>query len=201
MQLLHDRDFKAHGLLAVLGMSAPDRERLARAANRKCAPSSTTGSRLYPLRIYVAFGFAPATSRRVHLPDGLPGPLQDEGLTGGEDVRFEIGHRAYTTRSLGCLPRPGKDLRESSSDRLRPASSSGWGCIDLGLTDLGGSRGGPARLRWARPCPPTSWTRDCLAWWWRKTQGLVSVLRPDLRPQRPRFRGRSRHRLPHHRVP
>jgi len=104
VQLTHDADFRHHGLLAVLGMgSAPG---ITNVLARAAADAMT---HVRAVRVYnggadytryeapVAFGFSPAT-----LLDELthPAVLFTKGrfraappLTGGEDVRFEVGRQ------------------------------------------------------------------------------------------------------------
>jgi saccharopine dehydrogenase (NAD+, L-lysine-forming) len=102
MQLLHDGDFRRHGLLAVLGIgSAPG------IANVLARAAADPLPRLRAIRIYnggadytryrapVAFGFAPATV----LEEFTQPPIVFEKgrfratppLSGGEDVLFDVG--------------------------------------------------------------------------------------------------------------
>jgi saccharopine dehydrogenase (NAD+, L-lysine-forming) len=212
MQLLHDRDFKRHGLLAVLGMgSAPGIVNvLARAA-------ADPLRKVRAIRIYnggadhtryeapVSFGFAPAT---VLDEFTLPPMVFTRGrfksvkpLTGGEDVRFAVGRQRvhYSLHSeVATLPLAygAKGLRECSFkiaydpvlvERLKLL-------IDLGLTERKkGPRGVAPRdvlldcFKALPPPPDFIDDRDCLAVVveGEDAKGLVSV-RYDLTscPQR-----------------
>lgn len=188
MQLLHDRDFKSRGLLAVLGMgSAPGIVNvLARAAAEPLR-------KVRAIRIYnggadytryeapVAFGFAPAT---VLDEFTLPPMVFTRGrfkaerpLTGGEDVRFGVGRQRvhYSLHSeVATLPLTygDKGLRECFFkiaydpvlvERLKLL-------IDLGLTDRKKGRRGVAPRDVLLDCfkalpPPPDFVddRDCLA--------------------------------------
>lgn len=104
VQLTHDADFRHHGLLAVLGMgSAPGITNvLARAAadpltHVRAVRVYNGGADFTRYETPVAFGFSPAT-----LLDELtqPAVVFTKGrfrsvppLTGGEDVRFEVGRQ------------------------------------------------------------------------------------------------------------
>jgi len=104
VQLTHDADFRRHGLLAVLGMgSAPGITNvLARAAadpmtHVRAVRVYNGGADFTRYKTPVAFGFSPAT-----LLDELtqPAVVLTKGrfrsvppLTGGEDVRFQVGRQ------------------------------------------------------------------------------------------------------------
>lgn len=212
MQLLHDRDFKSHGLLAVLGMgSAPGiMNVLARAAAEPLRKVRAIciyngGSDYTRYEAPVAFGFAPATV----LDEFTLAPMvftrgrfkAATPLSGGEDVRFAVGRQRvhYSLHSeVATLPLSyaDKGLREcffkiaydpSLIERLKLL-------IDLGLTDRKKGPRGVAPREVLLDCfkalpPPPDFIddRDCLAVVveGEDHQGSVSV-RYDLtsRPQR-----------------
>jgi saccharopine dehydrogenase-like NADP-dependent oxidoreductase len=188
MQLVRDREFRRHGLLAVLGMgSAPGIVNvLARAAADRLR-------KVRAIRIYnggvdhtryeapLAFGFAAATV----LEELTQPPMvftrgrfkAEKPLSGGEDVRFEVGlqrvhlslHSEVATLPLSYAD---KGLRECFFkiaydpvlvERLKLL-------IDLGLTDKRrGPRGVAPRdvlldcLKRLPPPPAFVDDRDCLA--------------------------------------
>jgi saccharopine dehydrogenase-like NADP-dependent oxidoreductase len=188
MQLLHDAEFRRHGLLAVLGMgSAPGIVNvLARAA-------ADGLSRVRAIRIYnggadytryqapVSFGFAPATVLEEFTQ---PPIVFEQGrfratppLSGGEDVLFDVGlqrvHRSLHSE-VATLPLSYRErgIREccfkiaydpTLVERLKLL-------IDLGLTD---KRRGPRGVAprdllldcFKRLPPPPDFVddRDCLA--------------------------------------
>jgi saccharopine dehydrogenase-like NADP-dependent oxidoreductase len=188
MQLLHDPEWKRHGLLAVLGMgSAPGIVNvLARAA-------ADPLDKVRAVRIYnggvdhtryeapVAFGFAPATVLEEFTQPPMVfsgGRFQAEKpLAGGEDVLFEVGlQRCHLSlhSEVATLPLSygAKGLRECFFkiaydpvliERLRLL-------IDLGLTDKRPGPRGVAPREVLLDCfkslpPPPEFVddRDCLA--------------------------------------
>ena len=188
MQLLHDPEFRRHGLLAVLGMgSAPGIVNvLARAA-------ADPLKKVRAIRIYnggadhtrykapVAFGFAPATVLEEFTQPPMvftKGRFKAErALSGGEDVLFDVGlQRVHLSlhSEVATLPLTYgvKGLRECCFkiaydpvliERLKLL-------IDLGLTD---KRPGPRGIAprdvlldcFNRLPPPPEFVddRDCLA--------------------------------------